>query len=229
MDPAEREYYIKDLEARVESLIAQLRAAVAQTEKLTHDVIDAVPALRKVSDDPAAQKLIGMFGNNMAVGEIHAKLEPMHSLIAEVNRGASIPQVSTADVKQIWDATRQMNADRPPRPGFAIGLSVFLAYGVSCAAEPERFMSAQWRYTLLADLIDRGLLTEWVQNGEPDERVFEAAATVDCTLEDLGRATLKTLMQSDAEFATHATEALRAQGPDHPEIKRRIEELLRNR
>lgn len=229
MDPAEQEYYIKDLEARVESLIAQLRAAVAHSEKLTHDVIDAVPALRKVSDDPAAQKLIEMFGNNLAAEEIQAKLEPVDALMAKINAGAPIPPVSAIDIRQIWDATRQMNRDRPPRPGFAIGLDVYAAYGVDCAAEPARFMSAHSRHTLLSDLIGRGLLAGWVRNGEPDERVFEAAATVDCALEDLGRATLKTLAQSDAEFAAHATEALRAQGqdPEHPEIEHRFVELLR--
>ena len=237
MDPAQREqaerdYYIKSLETRVETLIAQLRAAVSQTEKLTHDVIDAVPALRKVSDDPAAQKLIKMFGDNLSTEEIQAKLEPMHRLTAEINAGALIPQASAADVKQIWRAIQQMNAEvRPPRPDVAIGLTVFEAYGVVCAAEPTRFMSAHSRYTLLSDLIDRGLLSEWVRNGEPNERVFEAAATVDCTLEDLGRATLKTLGQTDAEFAAHATEALRAQGedPDHPKIEGRFVELLRNK
>jgi hypothetical protein len=231
-EQAERDYYVKNLEARVESLIAQSRAAVAQTERLTHDVIDAVPALRKVSDDPAAQKLINMFGDNQAAEEIQAKLEPMHSLMAQINAGAPIPQVSAVDVKQIWHAIRQMSAaGRPPRPDVAIGLSIFEAYGVVCAAEPTRFMAAQWRHMLLADLVDRGLLAEWVRNGEPDERVFEAAATVDCSLEDLGRATLKTLGQTDADFAAHATETLRAQGQDleHPEIERRFVELLRDK
>ncbi|HEX6802158.1 MAG TPA: hypothetical protein VF133_00630 [Terriglobales bacterium] len=236
MDPAQREqaerdYYIKNLEKRVGTLIAQLRAAVSQTEKLTHDVIDAVPALRKVSDDPAAQKLINMFGDNQAAEEIQAKLEPMHSLMAQINAGAPIPQVSATDVKQLWDASRRMSADRPPRPGFAVGLSVYAGYGVDCAAEHARFMAVQWRHMLLADLIDRGLLADWVRNGEPDERVFEAAATVDCSLEDLGRATLKTLGQTDADFAAHATETLRAQGQDleHPEIERRFVELLRDK
>lgn len=137
-----------------------------------------------------------------------ANSESVHALMEQINAGAPIPTVSANDIRQIWDATRQMNADRPPRPGFAIGLSVFAGYGVGCAAEPARFFAAQWRHTLLLDLIDRGVLSRWVHNGEPDAEVFEAAATFRSDLEDLVRAMFKAIAQNEAELAAHASEAV---------------------
>lgn len=137
-----------------------------------------------------------------------ANSESVHALAEQINAGAPIPPVSANDIRQIWDAMRKMNAeDRPPRPGFAIGLSVYAGYGVDCAAEPTRFFAAQWRHTLLLDLIDRGVLSQWVHNGEPDVEVFEAAATFHCSLEDLGRATRKAIAQNEAKLAAHASEA----------------------
>jgi len=228
MDQEESAAYTKTLEAQLELRTRQLKQAVASHVELVNLVREAVPALRTVDDDPAAQKLLGMFGNDLDMEKIQATVEPINTLMAKINAGEQIPPVSANDIRQIWGATHQMNADRPPRPDVAIGLSVFAAYGVSCAAEPALFMSAHSRHMLLSDLIDRGLLAEWVQNGEPDERVFEVAATVDCTLEDLGRVTVKVIGQSDPEFAAHASEALRAEGKDleHPEIDRRFLELL---
>lgn len=222
---AEQEQYQNNLETLVKARTEQLREALSRYENLSRLVQDAAPALRNV-DDPAVKKLIEKFGDCQI---IQANVDPIHALVEQLNAGAPIPPVSATDIKQIWVATRQMNSDRPPLPGFAVGLSVFAGYGVACAGEPTRFMAAKWRHTLLADLLDRGLLTEWVHNSEPDERVFEAAATVDCALADLGQATVKVIAQSDAELAAHATEALRAQGqdPQHPKIERRVLEWLR--
>lgn len=133
--------------------------------------------------------------------------ESVHALAEQINAGAPIPPVSANDVKQIWHAMREMNAERPPRSGFAIGLSVYAGYGVDCAAEPTRFFAAQWRHKVLLDLIERGVLSQWVLDGEPDDKVFEAAATMHCTLKDLGRAVHKAIAQSEAELASDASEA----------------------
>lgn len=136
-----------------------------------------------------------------------ANSESVRALMEQIDAGAPIPPVSANDISQIWDATRQMNADRPPRPSFAIGLSVFAGYGVGCAAEPARFFTALWRHTLLLDLIERGVLSQWIHDGQPDDNVFQTAATMHCTLEDLGRAMLKAISQTNAEVAAHASEA----------------------
>src|SRR5215472_18603724 len=136
MDQNESAAYIKSLEAQLELRTRQLKQAVASHEQTMNLVREAVPALRKVGDDPAARKLVEMFGNNLPMD---ANVESIHALMAEINAGKPIPEVSARDIRQIWDATRQMNAEgRPPRPDVAIGLSVFGAYGVSCAAEPAR-------------------------------------------------------------------------------------------
>lgn len=229
MDPRESQAYRKLLEAQLKLRTEQLRQAVAAYEALMNLVREAVPALRKVDNDPAVKKLVERFNNNSVMEKTPANGEATEALMAQINAGAPIPAVPATDVKQIWHATCRMNADRPLQPGVAIGLSAFAAYGVECAAEPARFMSALWRHTVLSDLIDRGALNEWVHDGQPDDKVFAAAARVHCTLKDLGRATVKAIAQSNAEFAAYAAEALRAQGsdPEHPEIERRFDELLR--
>jgi len=229
MDPRESEAYRKLLEAQLKLRTEQLGQAVAKYEALMNLVREAVPALRKVDNDPAVSKLVERFDNNSAIEKTPANLEATEALMAQINAGAPIPAVPAIDVKQIWHAIGLMNAARPLEPGVAIGLSAFAAYGVECAAEPARFMSAHWRHTVLSDLIERGALNEWIHDGQPDDKVFAAAAMVHCTLEDIGRATVKAIAKNDAEFAAHAAAALRAQGydPEHPEIEGRFGELLR--
>jgi hypothetical protein len=82
-------------------------------------------------------------------------------------------------------------------------------------------MAAQWRLTVLSDLLERGVLAAYVEGEEPDEKVFIAAATIPLTKEDIGEVMLpKILAEAPAEFVAQVREQMRAEGydPTRPNI-----------
>ena len=160
------------------------------------------------------------------------KMDPFHSVMEQFNSGAPIPPVSASDIKQMWDATHRMNAERPPRPNVAIGLGVYAAYGVEAAASrPEEFMAIMWRYRLVSALVERGVLSDYMNGDELDEKAFHAAATIPCGKEDLAEAMVQLrLTQSPAEVVKRAKEEMRAGGydADKPNIDGRFLDWLRD-
>ncbi len=161
-----------------------------------------------------------------------ARSEVLQSMIEQFNDGALIAPVSASDVKQLWDATRRMNADMPPSSNErAIGLSVYAAYGFEAAsAGPEQFMPIQWRHTLLSALVQRGVLDDYKHGEDLDESVFRSAATIPCDNHDLAEAMLPRLLtRFSAEDAQKAKEEMLAGGydPDMPNINRKFLDWLR--
>jgi|SRR6266536_3651297 len=159
-------------------------------------------------------------------------IEKIHAQTKLFNDGAPIPPVSASDMKQMWDATRRMNADIPPRPNVATGLAVFAAYGVDAAfGRPEEFFSISWRHQLLESLVGRGILNDYKQGEELDEKVFRAAATMPCDKNDVAETMLPLLFaQSPADHAAKAKEEMLASGydPEKPKLDAKFLDWLRN-
>ncbi len=161
-----------------------------------------------------------------------ARSEVLQAVIKQFNDGAPIAPVSASDIKQLWDATRRMNADMPPSAEVrAIGLSVYAAYGFEAAsAGPEQFMPIQWRHTLMSALVERGVLDDYKNGGELDEKVFRAAATIPCNKEDIGETMMPLVFaQISAEDGKKAKEEMLAGGydPDKPNIDGKFLDWLR--
>lgn len=155
------------------------------------------------------------FAASVNSGEMLKQAERTRALIEEFNRGAAVSSVSPADIKQLWVAHRRITVDIPPEPGIQLGLGVVAAYGVQAAADPVRFTAVRWRHTVLSDLVERGVLNAYVHDGEPQEKVFAAAATIPLTKEDIAEVTIpKTLAQAPADFAAKARAKMQAEGYD---------------
>ncbi len=154
------------------------------------------------------------------------------SLVDKFNAGAPIPPVSAADIKQMREAIRRMNADMPPRPSVATSLAVFAAYGVEAASGPlEQFMAIQNRHGLMSALVERGVLNDYMHGEELDEKVFRAAATMPCNRDDMAEAMLPRLLtQVSAEDAEKAKKGMRAEGhdPDKPNVDIKFLDWLSN-
>jgi hypothetical protein len=148
----------------------------------------------------------------------------------QFNSGAPIPTVSASDLKQLWEATPRMNADMPPQPNTVTGLAVFAAYGVEAAASrPEEFMIVQLRYALLSALVRRGILQDYIQGDALNEKAFVAAATMPCTIVDLGETMIPLAFEkASAEDAAKAKEEMRARGydPEKPNVDGKFLEWL---
>jgi hypothetical protein len=142
--------------------------------------------------DPIVDKLIS---NIDTPEKAMARAEAMSAAVQQFNSGAPIPPVKASDLRQFWDARRRMNADMPPRPGVAVGLAVYAAYGFEAAAgDPGGLLAIKWRHQLMSALVERGVLSEYVHGEELDERVFRAAATMPCDKEDFFQAVMPQML-----------------------------------
>src|SRR5438105_4155294 len=101
---------------------------------------------------PAIDRIVSSIDTEEKARAISEVLQAMNK---QLNDGAPIAPVSAADVKQLWDATRRMNADMPPSSDVrGIGLSVYAAYGVEAASGPlEQFMAINFRHRLMSALV----------------------------------------------------------------------------
>lgn len=146
--------------------------------------------------------------------------------------GAPIPPVSPSDLKNLWDVSRRMNANMPPRPGGATGLAIAAAYGFEAAsASPEVRVPIQLRCQLLAALVERGVLKDYLRGEELDERAIRAAATMPCDKIDLGEAMIPQILATyPPETFEKAKEEMRAGGydPDKPQIDSKFLDWLSN-
>jgi hypothetical protein len=131
-----------------------------------------------------------------------ARAEAMDVAAKQFNSGAPIASVKASDLRQLWDADRRMRADMgPPKPGGAVGLAVYAAYGFEAAAgDPGELLPITMRHKLMSALIERGVLSDYMQGEDPDEQVFRAAATMPCNKDDFFEAIMPemlTLMPAD--------------------------------
>lgn len=179
--------------------------------------------------NPTIDKLIS---NIHAPEKAMSRCEALRAVTEQINSAAPIPPVRASDLKQLWDATRRMNADMPPRPGVAVGLAVYAAYGFeAAAASPEELLPITMRYQLISALVERGVLNDHLHGEELDEQAFRAAATMPYTKDDLAQATMQTmLMQLPAETVVQVREEMHAQGYDidKPSVDGKFLDWLRN-
>lgn len=120
----------------------------------------------------------------------------------------------------------------PPKPGGATGLAVAAAYGFEAASSsPELRVPIELRCQLLAALVERGVLKDYLHGVELDERAISAAATMPCDKIDLGEAMIPQMLATySAETVEKVKEEMRAGGcdPDKPNVDRKFLEWLRN-
>ena len=115
--------------------------------------------------------------------------DDVHALSEQFNRGAPVPAVEPADLKQMWTAVRSHEAKFGCRPGHAVGAGALgfdqSSRGPGFAADFFAITTRQW---LLGALVKRGVLKDYQRGAELDDRVFRAAATMPCNIDDLGEA-----------------------------------------
>ena len=121
----------------------------------------------------------------------------------------------------MWVAMRRLHADMALELGTQVGLGVLAAYGVDAIFQADRCFPLFWRHLLLSFLVERGILNEYKHGEDLDERVFNAAATMPCNLEDVGETMLPQLLaQSPADVLSEAEEHMLARGynPEKPNL-----------
>jgi hypothetical protein len=146
----------------------------------------------------------------------------LEEILARFDQGAPIPSIDAAAIKQLTEAVSRMASDGQLNPNAAMGLGAYAAYGFDASSlTPEQFMAVSRRQTLLAALVQRGVLSEYMQDEKSRERVYLAAATIPCNRDDVAEAfILLQLCQIPSEQAEPMKQGMKQQGydPDEPRI-----------
>jgi hypothetical protein len=185
------------------------------------------------SDGLTGNPILDRFNLNFDTPEkMTANAEAARVTYERFNRGVSIPSIRPSDLRQLWEAARRLNAEHPPQPEGAVGLSVFAALGVEAACEsPEQWVPITLRCQLMSALIERGVLKDLLKGEELDEKVIRAASTLPCDKNDLGEAMIPlAFAKLSPDEVAKAKEEMRAAGydPDQPPIDTKFLDWLSN-
>ncbi len=158
--------------------------------------------------------------------------DDVKALADQFDKGAPIPAVQPAELKEMWDAVRHMEAQYGPRPDHATGLA---ALGFDLSSRRAGFAVDAYviglRQSLLATLLERGVLRDYQNGEELERRVFQAAATVPFKQEDLYVSMMAVkLVEASADVAARVKKDFLDHGYnlDHPAIEERFLAWLRD-
>ena len=140
---------------------------------------------------------------------------PRFEFLERITReGGPIPCVDPADMKKMWRFVRDCPATK------TIGFGVFAALGLSDPTLDGAGVLGV-RLMLLRDLFERGILDDYLTDGEISDEIFRATATLPCDWEDCCEARMQLhLKQSSEETISKTKETFMAHGYnlDEPKI-----------
>ncbi len=158
--------------------------------------------------------------------------DDVRALADQFDKGAAIPAVQPAELKEMWEAVRRMEAEFGSRPDHATGLG---ALGFDLSSRRLGFAVEAYviglRQSLLATLVERGVLRDYQHGDELDELVFRAAATVPFKQEDLYVAIMAVkLVEAPADVMAQVKKDFREHGYDldRPAIEGRFLAWMRD-
>jgi len=142
--------------------------------------------------------------------------DDLNVVTEQINAGTEIATVEPSLIEQMWKALSSIPKDL--LQGNSVGLHAVASAGPNNLPEnPEQRVGMMVRYTLMDELIQRGLLDEYMKDEGQRKKVFAAAAQFPCDKNDLGEAVAQKLDQK-------TNEELRQAGydPDHPKVAERF-------
>lgn len=127
--------------------------------------------------------------------------------------------VKAVDVNYLRTAWERWNEFGKKHPNTSLGAAVM---GLDDGEHTAEQAHAAWiRLMLLNAMVERGVLSTYVNAGKPVPELFLAAATMPCTKEDLAEAMIqRTLLAATPEAAAQSKHEMQVGGydPDHPMI-----------
>ncbi len=141
------------------------------------------------------------------------------ALQKQFEKGAPVPAVDSSDIKRVWVAHKAMEAEYGPRPDTATGLGALGFDQSSLTASDLHGLST--RHQLLITLFGRGVLPQYQNGDDLDERVFRAAATVPFNYEEWAEAMMALkIPEYPPEAVAKVKQDFRDHGYDldHPKI-----------
>jgi hypothetical protein len=131
-----------------------------------------------------------------------------------INSGAEIPTVSPSLIEHLWVTISRIPKPLSPHTGICLGDPDALP------ENPEQQVAMMARYALLDALVERGILSEYMEDEALRKKVIAAAASLPCNKNDLGEALAEKLLRDlPPERLEEAQKELSEAGYDPAHLK----------
>jgi hypothetical protein len=97
--------------------------------------------------------------------------------------GTPVPEVDPADIKIVYNVNCEVQA---ARPGESVAIDVEVFKRICSPGANVRAVSYRTATIHLLKMLSPDLLSEWRKDGQMDERVFRAAATIPLNWQKVG-------------------------------------------
>jgi hypothetical protein len=141
------------------------------------------------------------------------------AVAARVTAGEPVAPVEFSLIERAWNRLSQLATDLPQRTGHLMAVAGNHP-DLSSVSSGQRFAFAV-RYAQLDALIRAGVLDRYMEDATLRQKVFAAAASLPCDINDFGEAMmLKRLRESSPDVVEKMKEEMRQAGydPNHPKL-----------
>jgi hypothetical protein len=140
--------------------------------------------------------------------------------VARLNAGEPIGPVEFSLIERVWNALSRFRREQPQSIGIDLGAIAGNDSSLSSLSPGQR-IAFSVRYALLDALIRAGILDRFMEHAKLRQKVFAAAASLPCDINDFGEAMmLKRLRESSPDVVEKMKEEMRQAGydPNHPKL-----------
>jgi hypothetical protein len=140
--------------------------------------------------------------------------------VARLNAGEPIAPVEFSLIERVWNALSRFRREQPQSIGIDLGAIAGNDSSLSSLSPGQR-IAFSVRYALLDALIRAGILDRFMEHAKLRQKVFAAAASLPCDINDFGEAMmLKRLRESSPDVVEKMKEEMRQAGydPNHPKL-----------
>lgn len=156
--------------------------------------------------------------------------DDLNAVAERINAGAQIPTIEPSRIEYLWEAMSRIPRDRRQNTT-AVGLTSVRANPDFAPKNPDEQVAMMARYALLDALVERGILSNYMEDEALRKHVFAAAATIPCDKNDLAEALAKRMLRDaspDAAERTKEAEQNAGWGIDRPKIGEKFIEWIRS-
>ncbi len=146
--------------------------------------------------------------------------DDLNAVVERINAGARIPTTERSRIEHLWKAMSRIPRDRRQNTT-AVGLTAVCANPDFAPKNPDEQVALTARYAMLDALVERGILSEYMEDEALRKHVFAAAATIPCDKNDLAEALAERMLRdASPDVAERTKEAAQNAGwdTDRPRI-----------
>lgn len=154
--------------------------------------------------------------------------DDLGAAVEKINAGEPIPTIDPTQLEKVWGAVSRIPRDR--RKDTEVSCTATCVNTDFAPKNADEEIGLMARLAILNALVERGILSDYMQTEPGRKLVFAAAATIPCNKEDLAEAVSERLLRDKpSDIVAEAKESAKSEGRDfdRPKIGERFIDWIR--